>query len=217
MCKTTAAVPPRQAPRSFTVQARTGERRRAATQEDLLRATERLLSQGAPLASLSVEKIVAEAGVVRTTFYLHFRDKYELIERLAREQEAWIEAAGQRALSDPDLGRETIAKAISEIVAGWSANHAVLAAIIELAEYDERMRDTWLSIMQAVADVADGVFQAHWAASGGAPGDPEMVAQLLAWMIERCCHQIAGDPRRGPRLAGSLTEIIWRVVHPRAG
>src|ERR1051325_1081153 len=133
--------------RAFTVQARAGARRRAATQADLLDATKRLLAEGASLASLSVERIVAEAGVARTTFYLHFRDKYELIERLAAEQEAWIEAAGRRGLADPELRRDTVRRAIDEIVEGWAANSAVLAAIIELAEYDERMRLTWVKIM----------------------------------------------------------------------
>jgi AcrR family transcriptional regulator len=207
-------MPPRQVTaRSFTVQARTGERRRAATQEDLLQATKRLLGRGAPLATLSVEKIVAEAGVVRTTFYLHFPDKYELIERLATEQEAWIETIGQGALADPELSRETVRRAIDEIVAGWSENHAVMAAIIELAEYDERMRESWRSIIHAVATVAQGVFEAHWRTAGGAPEHPETVAEVLTWMIERSCHQIARDPARREAVAGSLAEVIWRVTH----
>jgi len=205
---------PRQATaRSFTVQARTGERRRAATQEDLLHATRRLLEQGAPLASLSVERIVAEAGVVRTTFYLHFRDKYELIERLAAEQEAWIETIGLGTLDDADLSRPTVQKAIDQIVAGWVENRAVLAAIIELAEYDERMRETWRAMMHAVATVAAGVFAAHWNTAGGAPANTPAVAEVLTWMIERSCHQITRDPARRDEVAESLAEVIWRVLH----
>jgi AcrR family transcriptional regulator len=205
---------PRQATaRSFTVQARTGERRRAATQDDLLQATKRLLAGGAPLATLSVEKIVAEAGVVRTTFYLHFRDKHELIERLAAEQEEWIETIGQSALSDPALRRDTVGKVMAEIVAGWADNHAVLAAIIELAEYDERMRATWRSIIHSVATVAAGVFAAHWNVAGCAPANPPMVAEVLTWMIERSCHEIARDPDRRDDVAQALAEVIWRVLH----
>jgi AcrR family transcriptional regulator len=199
--------------RSFTVQARTGQRRRAATQDDLLGATKRLLAGGTPLANLSVERIVAEAGVVRTTFYLHFHDKYELIERLAIEQEAWIETVGKAALADPELSRTTIATAIDEIVAGWSENHAVLAAIIELAEYDARMRESWRTIIHAVAAVAANVFRTHWELAGGAPDSPEMVAEVLTWMIERSCHQIARDPAHRADVADSLAEVIWRVLH----
>jgi AcrR family transcriptional regulator len=202
-------------PRAFTVQARAGQRRKAATQEELLEATKRLLAAGAPLATLSVEKIVAEAGVVRTTFYLHFRDKYELIERLATEQEAWIEELGRRALGDPDLSRETIGRVLAEIVAGWSENRATLAAIIELAEYDERMRETWRNIMHAVAGVAAGVFNAHWQVAGGEPEHQAMLAEVLTWMIERSCHQILRDAgqAQADAVASSLAEVIWRVLH----
>jgi AcrR family transcriptional regulator len=199
--------------RAFTVQARAGQRRRAATKEDLLEATKRLLAGGAPLATLSVEKIVAEAGVVRTTFYLHFRDKYELIEQLATEQEDWIEALGRRAISDPDLSRDTIRRVIGEIVDGWSENRATLAAIIELAEYDERMHETWRSIMHSVAGVAAGVFEAHWTVAGGAPDHPEVFAEVLAWMIERACHQILRDAKQAGAVADSLAEVIWRALH----
>jgi AcrR family transcriptional regulator len=200
--------------RVFTVQARAGERRRAATQEELLAATKRLLADGAPLAALSVERIVGEAGVARTTFYLHFRDKYDLIERLAAEQEAWIEAAGRRAADDPNLTRTTIDRAIGEIVSSWVENHAVLSAIIELAEYDSRMRETWQRTMHEIAGVAAAVFAGHWSDTGRPPRNPEMVAEVLAWMIERSCHQIARDPAREREVGEALSEVIWRVVRP---
>jgi AcrR family transcriptional regulator len=202
--------------RSFTVQARTGRRRREATQGDLLEATKRLLQAGAPLASLSVEKIVAEAGVVRTTFYLHFRDKYDLIERLAAEQVAWIEQTGAEAIADPELSRETVIRTVGEIVSRWAQNHAVLSAIIELAEYDTRMRDTWRSAMHEVAGVAAQLFRSYWAKADLAPPNPDMVAEVLTWMIERSCHQIAGDPAVRDQVTTALAEVIWRVLHPQA-
>jgi AcrR family transcriptional regulator len=200
--------------RSFTVQARAGERRRAATQEDLLEATKRLLAAGASLASLSVERIVSEAGVVRTTFYLHFRDKYDLLERLAAEQEAWIEEAGRAARRDPSLSRETIRRTIDDIVSQWVENHAILAAIIELAEYDPRMQETWRRTMSSVASVAAGVFRPHWVEHATTPRYPDTVAEVLAWMIERSCDQIANDPNMRDKVADSLAEVIWRVLHP---
>lgn len=202
--------------RSFTVQARTGQRRRAATQGDLLDATKRLLAAGAPLATLSVEKIVAEAGVVRTTFYLHFRDKYELIERLAAEQVGWIERTGAEAIADPELRRETVIRTVDEIVARWAENHAVLSAIIELAEYDERMRETWRTAMHEVAGVAAQLFRGYWKQTGQSPPDPDMVAEVLTWMIERSCHQIAGDPALRGKVTTALAEVIWRVLHAQA-
>jgi AcrR family transcriptional regulator len=197
--------------KTFTVQARSGRRHRS-TEEELLEATKRLLAQGAPLASLSVERIVAEAGMVRTTFYLHFRDKYELIERLAAEQEQWMEGI-ERAFGDRELDRENLRHALEQVVAGWSANHATLAAIIELAEYDPRMRQTWRAMMHAVASVAVEVFQVQWERSGATPEDPAMMAEALTWMIERSCHQMVRDPTQQDPVASALAEVLWRVLH----
>jgi hypothetical protein len=35
-------------------------------------------------------------------------------------------------------------------------------------------------------------------------------------MIERSCHQIAGDPAVRDQVTTALAEVIWRVLHPRA-
>ena len=71
--------------RAFTVQAASGRRRREATQARILAAFRALLEDGAPVAAMSVDRIVAAAGVSRSTFYTHFPDKRELIVRLAAE------------------------------------------------------------------------------------------------------------------------------------
>jgi AcrR family transcriptional regulator len=60
-----------------------GPDRRAAAVAQVLAATERLLGEGVPFTELGVQRIAAEAGIARSTFYLHFRDKTELLVRLA--------------------------------------------------------------------------------------------------------------------------------------
>lgn len=198
-----------------SVQARTGARRRAATQQDLLDATVRVLEAGTPLAGLSIDRIVKEAGVVRTTFYLHFKDKRDLIEQLADEQVAWIERIGSNATADPELTLETVRRTVDEIVAMWVANAAVLSAIIELAEYDATMQAKWGAAMRHVAHVATGVFAGHWEKTGLAPEHPDRTAEALTWMIERCCHQVVRDPAARQEISDSMAEIIWRVLHPQ--
>jgi len=204
-----------------SVQARTGARRRAATQQDLLDATRRLLERATPMADLSIADIVAEAGVVRTTFYLHFKDKLDLVTALAQEQVVWIEEAGrtgQRAGADPDLTRATVDRATREIVERWVDNHAVLAAIIETAEHDPGVQEIWRRGIHEVAAAAGELFDGHWRAHPAlAPAAPAMVAEVLTWMIERSCHQIARDPASGAAVAAALGEVIWRVLHPAHG
>jgi TetR/AcrR family transcriptional regulator, ethionamide resistance regulator len=200
----------------ITIQAKTGQRRRAATQLDLLEATKRLLEDGASIRELTIEQICREAGVVRTTFYLHFNEKNDLVKALATEQVGWIEEAGRKTASDPEMTRETVRGSVDEIVARWAENQAVLAAVIELAEHDPELRDDWQAAIREIGLVAAGIFEEHWKLHPDwAPQDPETVAELLSWMIERSCHKVARDPGRRDEVAASIAEIIWRVLHPQ--
>jgi len=197
--------------------ATTTDRRRtsAATKADLLEAAKRLLAAGASVAALSVDRIVAEAGMSRATFYLHFRDKTELIAALAEDQVAWRAEIGAEALADHDLRRETVDAMLAEIVDRWVENRAVLSAIIEVAEYDPAMAGTWRTAMLEVAETAGEQFRARWADRADAPAHPETVAEIFTWMFERSCHQILRDPTRRDAVAESLAEIIWRVLDDR--
>ena len=195
--------------------ARTDRRRTGpATRADLLGAATRLLGAGASVSSLSVDRIVDEAGMSRATFYLHFKDKHELVAALAEDQVAWRDTIGAEVLSDPELTRDDVHAMLSEIVSRWVANRSVLAAIIEVAEYDPAMADTWRTAMLEVAEVAGKQFRRRWADQPDRP-DPETVAEIFTWMFERSCHQILRDPSRQDEVADGLTEIIWRVLATR--
>lgn len=203
---------------SGTVQAQTGRRRRESTIADVLSATRRLLTSGTPVAKLSIDKIVAEAGIARATFYLHFSDKHALIERLAEDEVAWREQVGAEALADQNLTRDAVEAMASNIVHRWVADLPVLSAIIELAEHDPRINRLWRDAMHQVANKAGEQFEARWANDPDRPTDPAMIAELFAWMLERACHQMLrdGDPRHADAVATSIAEILWRVLTYRA-
>src|SRR5689334_4756637 len=67
---------------SVTRRASDGTNRRAVVEAKILKATEQLLVGGASFTGLGVQRLAAEAGIPRSTFYLHFRDKTELLLRL---------------------------------------------------------------------------------------------------------------------------------------
>ena len=192
--------------------ARTDRRRTGpATRADLLAAATRLLTAGSTVAGLSVDRIVDEAGMSRATFYLHFKDKTELVAALAEDQVAWRETIGAKALADRSVTRDTVRAMLAEIVDRWIENRAVLAAIIEVAEYDPAMSDTWRTAMLEVADVAAAQFRIRWQGAADHP-DPDTLAEVFTWMFERSCHQILRDPTRRDAVTDTLTEIIWRVL-----
>lgn len=202
--------------RAFTVQARAGRRRREATQEKILAAFRELLETGSPVAAMSVDRICEAAGVSRSTFYAHFPDKTELIARLAAEDsEPWM-ALAEPVLADPASGREDVERVIRTLVANWRAHAVVGAAIIELAEYDAAARDAWRATIAGMAQTVADHLRLRWAGRESEHADPDIVAEVLAWMVERCCHKMlpADEPAGDERAIAALTEVVWRVLEP---
>jgi len=192
------------------------DRRRTspATRAGLLDATRVLLAEGASVASLNVERIATAAGMSRATFYLHFSDKRELVSALAEDLFSWREYIGAEALADPTMERATLDEMMRVIVGRWAENRVVLAAIIEVAEYDAAFADAWRSSMQRIAGTAAVQLEARWRKTKHPAGDPAMIAEIFTWMFERSCHQMLRNGEPPDRLASALAEIIWRAINP---
>jgi AcrR family transcriptional regulator len=190
------------ADRTFTLPSNDRRRTRELTRADLIAATKRLLQHGTSVANLSVDKIVSEAGMARATYYLHFRDKFELVAGLMDDVIAWRDQVGAEALEDPGMPRETLDAILATIVGQWAADHA----------YDPRMAELWRAAIGDVAEEAARHFRIRWEVQPGAPPDVDTIAELLSWMFERACHQMLVDPDRHETVAAGMSEIIWRVL-----
>ena len=83
--------------RSHANPGRRPPRNAARHRGEVARATERLLSDGTPYTELSIQQLCSEAGIARSTFYVYFRDKPDLVARLAEETVAEL-LRGERPL-----------------------------------------------------------------------------------------------------------------------
>ena len=71
--------------------------RRDEVRRRLLAVVEQLLTEGESYAEISVERLVSEANLSRSTFYVYFEDKGDLLARVVR--------AGDRGVERRGLGR----------------------------------------------------------------------------------------------------------------
>jgi AcrR family transcriptional regulator len=198
-----------------SIQAVSGRRRRQASAEVILAATRRLLAAGDPVAKLSVDRILADAGVSRATFYACFTDKTAVIARLARDSLAWRQDIHAEVLADRNLTRERLDALLRAIVGHWQTNRTVLAAIIELAEHDPSMGDPWRAAVNQIAEQAADQFRVRWAGDSSAPPNLSAIAAAFTWMFERCCHQLVSDDASAETTALAISEILWRTLtHP---
>jgi len=199
----------------LTVQARSGARRREATQARVVEATRRLLMAGEAYAGLSMERIAKEAGVSRATLYLHFGDKRDVLARIAEEIVEQRFALGAEVLADPQIERETLRTIVADMTHRWMSDAPLHSAIITLAEQDPDVRQLWVDAIHEVGAMGADLMRRHWGDGPSSAPDPDTIGQVLAWMFERSAHQLARSPQDEARVADAVSEVVWRVFEYR--
>jgi AcrR family transcriptional regulator len=201
---------------SITRQRRPDPGRRAPSEAEILAATQRLLSDGASFTALGVQQISAAAGVSRTTFYTHFRDKTDLLMRLAATMvttsfsiaSAWEPAGGAERLADTFL----------QVLGIWREHAAVIRAVAEVAAYDETMRDFWRQSLSPFSDRTIAVLREEQQ-SGRTPADVGLASATRVIVIggERAIfdHVAAAGPGDDAAFARELALIWWYGVYRR--
>jgi len=189
-----------------------GERRKEAEQA-LLAATEGLLDEGASFAELSVEQIAAEAGRPRTAFYLYFRDKRELLERLTERVVERLYEEGDRWWSGED-GRRDLRAALTDLQATYGEHARLLRAVVDASAYDEQIGEFWRALMGRFIEATER----RLIADGEAERAAASKAFVLCWMTERSCYQhyervARSEPADDGELLDSLTEVWEKAVY----
>jgi AcrR family transcriptional regulator len=194
-----------------------GADHRAAVEAQVLAATERLLAGGANFTELGVKQIADEAGIARSTFYVHFRDKTDLLLRLAADTkrqafevgEDWRPAAG---------GLPALIEGFEAVIAVYRDRAAVVAAVHETAGYDPVVRDFWDSEIERFAERMRTILVEEQRAGRVAAGlDPDTAARVMAWSGERVIarHVAVRDPADDAALARELAMQRWYGVYAR--
>lgn len=192
--------------------------RREAVEARLLGVLERRLEHGQSLASITVDSLVAEAGVSRANFYIHFQDKVDLLEGwLLETRQVLLEVSNAWYATDASqLTRGRLHDLLREIFDVYRARMTLMRAMYETVLHDPTMREEFAE-----------AFEQHFAAltehirAGQADGaiDPELdaraTAEWLVCLIERVPMQIDRDaaPRELDGSIAAIGHIIYRTLY----
>ncbi|HEX4872913.1 MAG TPA: TetR/AcrR family transcriptional regulator [Nevskiaceae bacterium] len=182
----------------------------------LAAALTRLLAAGTSFTALSVEALAREAGMARSTFYLHFRDKGELVRRLLQRVREDILSASAVWFDDPaGADRAALEQAVRGILGAYQRHRAVMRAVTETAAYDPAVDAAFQDLMQALSQSTRRGIQRVREAGGTRGRMPGEVGDALTWMVERCCQQMLATPGRAAqeRLVRALAHILWHAIH----
>ncbi|MCI1710868.1 MAG: TetR/AcrR family transcriptional regulator [Chiayiivirga sp.] len=195
-----------------------GQTQRTSVEERLQQAMERLLAKGQSYTQVSVEQLALEAGIARGTFYLHFRDKGELVARLMRRVADEI-AVAATVRTPETVTRDDLKASVKAVVTTYRRHYAVMAAIVETSAYDPQVQAQFRAMMRGLVEVNERAVQRLKRAGRLPAGLPSQVADVVTWAFERSCHQLIAGGRRTSlaALVESLTHVIWSSLYAPAG
>jgi AcrR family transcriptional regulator len=198
---------------------RTGRAHRELREEidrRILDATTALLAGGGGLTPLGVERIAAAAGVSRSTFYVHFRDKTDLLVRLADRATAELFATADRFwMEDHAGGPEQLSAVLLAMVRIYRRHEPVLRAVAEVAGYDPAVAAFWRERMDRYADFMREQIEVDRRAGRVAEAlDARHTAFAVVWAVERGVseHVRAAAPGDDPAFARALGRATWLAL-----
>lgn len=183
----------------------------------LLAAVERLLDEGTGFGELGIGQIVAEAGTSRSTFYLHFRDKSQLLEESLRAvMDDLIAVAGLTWHLPPDAGREQVRQTMGTVVTAFAEHARLMVTVADIAGADGQVGSALTELMEhGRQNLAEHIRtgQADGSVRGGI--DPETVAGLLVAMAERGLGRLTpgASAEQLEAVADSLTHVVWASLY----
>lgn len=183
----------------------------------LVSVVEELVENGVRYADLSVEAIITAGGISRSTFYVYFEDKGDLLVAMAQDVIGDLVADGASWWELPvDATREELHAALRVPIDTYRKHRTILGTVAETAAYDPRAREQQQNLIgQVVEALTSYIGDAQSAGVADAQLDAGRTAQWLIWMIERGLYQLVGSADDGEveRQLDSLAEIVWRVVY----
>ncbi|HEY2220624.1 TetR/AcrR family transcriptional regulator [Actinomycetospora sp.] len=193
--------------------------RRAAARTRLLEVVERRLRDGETFADIKVGEIVAEAGLSRTTFYVYFEDKADLLRTWYGDVSSTILNAAQVWWDlDARAEQSDLRAALAGIVAAYRPHPELMAATHEAIGYDHGVRQAVDDAMASyIAGLAAHIERGQVAGFVDPSLPPYETAYWLQWMAERGLHRmVRTESSRADSLLEAYALIVWNALYAPA-
>ena len=181
--------------------------RRAEARERILEAAERLLRER-PYRELSVEEVMAEAGLSRTVFYRHFDGLPELV--LSRLEAILAELFAELDVTPaPGRTREILAAAVD----AFAEHGRFLRAVEEAASHDAAVEAAYRAVVDGFTSAMAGQIQQGMDDGRIKPGNAHELARALNQMNRGYLLDTFGrDPSFDRALALDTLDHVWASV-----
>jgi AcrR family transcriptional regulator len=192
---------------------RRAQARRAATEKEILEATERLLSERM-FRDLSIADVMAEAGASRTAFYRYFPDLEGVLMRRLAEVNLEMEAARDRWLAESEDPVGSIYDAALAFAEVFAEHGRFLLAFADAATGALDVDAAWRGLVDGFTSVTLERVERLCGRGLCSLEDPAEVTRALIWMTERYLLETYGRGRSiaVDRAARAITTVWQRTL-----
>lgn len=199
-------------PAAPTAELRRRRRSRQEAEEEILAAAAALLREQ-PLHAVSVSAIMEHTTLSRKSFYVYFRDRYELLTKLFTPLRRELDDANALFLDRPTGDLVTDARTSLHTVARFLASRdgALVRALHEASGYDREAARIWREFNEPVITALTGQLRREISAGRLAAGiDVEPTVRALVGMNLYCFfEQIVGNSTADVEAIAETLLTIW--------
>lgn len=193
------------------------EERRALLARHFVEVVEPMLEGGETYADLSVERLIKAVDISRSTFYVYFDDKGDLLRAMAQDVTRDLAEAGSGWFElASDATKDDLREALRPLFDTYRRHQTLLGAITEATGYDPRVREQHLVLVEeAVSGLQRQIETQQAAGTTPAELDARRTAMWLTWMHERGLYQMVGQASDAEvaLLLDAMADLVWRTLY----
>lgn len=197
-------------------------KRETRKRDAILEAIKTLLLEGRTFGEISVAEITKTAGTSRSTFYLHFEDKADVIKDLIEDLIGELIEVTDVANDDlASANKDTLRMALVGLAQVYRKHVAFFSAISEVAGSNPEINERYRTMIEQAAFVRRRRVVAEQKVGKVASDLPDYVSLALTWMVERTIsqnitrktHKIVARDKEAMKVIDALTHITWATLY----
>jgi AcrR family transcriptional regulator len=182
------------------------------TEREILDAAEQLLRE-LPFREVTVETVMRRTGLKRPAFYVHFRDRHDLVLHVVQRIGDELFEMANRWLNG-DHPTSDVRYALEGVAAVYIEHGPVLRALADAAGADAHVETTYRGLVQAFIDAtARHIRQQQAQDRIPANLDADETARALIWLNERYLSEAFGSPPHSDvAIVVATLDHIWTAT-----